>query len=93
MITLFHQDERLLDRHLRILRREVRRELLRQAHEWAHDKAHRIFTRRVLVIVICALVIQLGVEFFHIHLFGKVGELFTAATIEHIFFNVPMMEG
>jgi hypothetical protein len=77
---------------LYILRHDTRKQFMAQVHEWAHRKAQKIFTRRVLVIVILCLVIQIAARWFHIHLFGQLGELFTAATVEHIFFGVTILE-
>ena len=68
------------------------RQLQQSAFEWAHHKAHKIFTRRVLVVVIIALVIQILAVGLHIHFFGRMGEFLTAATVEHIFFGVTILE-
>lgn len=67
-------------------------QVVHAAHSWLHHIAHRAFTRRVFVVAIIALGIQIMADFYHFHLFGKMGELFTASVVEHIFFNVPLLE-
>lgn len=68
----------------------------RKAHHamqrWAYRKARVLFCRRMLVLMLIALALEIVAECFKIHLFGKAGELFTASVVEHVFIKVPIME-
>jgi hypothetical protein len=74
------------------LRHETWRKFVIAANVWAHRKARRIFTRRIFVIVLCALAVRVIIGHFHIYLFGRAGDLFTTAVVEHVFFGVPVLE-